>query len=370
MIFKISSVATLVMLTVSFGTVGQSMEIRKDSVYPYTFPILGQRAVDAGANMQLPSGLGINYVNSLMNIDVTDFSMWIGNDRNSDLNQFLAQQVNEETLNFIKSEAKVGGVNVRYDQYIFPFMNVYGLFSWVKGGTKVGLEPTWRDSTGEVALQLPYFESDVQFDAIAYGIGTTLAYGYQGYFISFDGNWSWTQTDLLKQDVGVVTASGRVGKNIQLKNGQAFAFYVGFMYRYFVTSEPNEGQIKLREALPALEGQVTNGMENKITSNKVTIEEIQAIPPADRTAEEREALRKAQAGNTALIPIHEKLIDNQDQIWGTQINYLIKKELLQPYTFQFGFNYQIDPQFMVRGEYGINGAQHFLLTGIQYRFGW
>ncbi len=370
MISKITSICTCFILTLSIASTAQTMELPKDSVYPYTFPIWGQRAVDAGANMQLPSGFGINYVNSLMNIDVVDFQMWIGDDRGSDLNMFLEEYVNEQTLNFNKSEAKVQGVNVRYDQYIFPFMNVYGLFSWVKGGTKVGLEPTWRDSTGEVALQLPYFESDVEFDAIAYGIGTTLSYGYEGFFISFDGNWSWTKTDLLKQDVGVVTASGRVGKNFRMINDQAFAFYVGLMYRDFVTSEPNTGTITLREALPQLEGQVVNGMDNKITSNKVTIAEIEDIPVADRTPEQREALRRAQTGNAVLIPIHDRLLENQDEIWGTQINYLIKKELLQPFTFQFGFNYQLNPQFMVRGEYGINGAQHFLLTGIQYRFGW
>ena len=255
--------------------------------------------------MPLPAGINLNYVNSLMSIKVVNFEMWTGDDRGSAINQFLAKNVNESTLNFSQAEATTNGINLRYDQNILPFLNVYGLFSWVKGSTFVGLQPTWRDSTGEVALKLTYFTSQVDFDAIAYGIGSTLSYGYKGYFISMDGNWSWTNSDLLTQDVGVLTLSGRLGKNWKLKREQAVAFYLGFMYRNFITDGPNQGSITLSEALPELEGRVLTGLDNKITSNKVIIDEVQAIPPANRTPEEKEKLRKAQAGNAVLVPLYD-----------------------------------------------------------------
>ncbi len=349
---------------------GQQQETPKDSVYPYTFPIWGQKVVDRGINMPLPAGFNINYVNSLMNIKVVDFELWIGDNRSSDLNQFLAKNLNENTLNFTRAEAKTNGVNFRYDQTIFPFLNVYGLFSYVKGSTFVGLQPTWRDSTGDVALKLPYFTSEVSFDALAYGLGTTLSYGYKGYFLSMDGNWSWTSSDLLTRDVGVLTLSGRLGKNWQLPREQAIAFYVGFMYRNFIADGPNQGSVTLREALPGVEGKILTTVDNKITSNKVTIDEIKAIPSGDRTPEEKEKLRKAQLGNAVLVPLYDRLDSNSEMIWNSPINYMIEKELEQPYTFQFGFNFQLNKKLMVRGEYGINGAQHFLLTGIQMRFGY
>lgn len=343
----------------------------QDSIpYPYKLPILGDKAFERGYKLQKPLGFSVYYVNSSLDLEISDFTLWLGDDRNSNSNQLLATYLNEETLNFTKATATVNGFSTRADAWILPFLNVYGLFSWVTGGTQVELQPTWYDNTGDtVVLQLPKFGSDVEFDAIGYGIGGTAVYGVNNWFASLDGNYSWTRTELLNRDVAIATASIRVGKQFEFKNKQRLAVYTGTMYRDFLADGPNEGKIKLNDALPEAEDRITKGLDDAISENQSIINEIEQIPRDDRTAVQKKQLYEARRNNLILVPIDNYFTENGDAIFNTLINYQIQKDLPQPWTFQFGFNYELNTNWMLRGEFGFSGDQRLILTGIQYRFG-
>ncbi len=126
--------------------------------YPYVFPIWGQKAQDRGMGdrLQLPFGISAMYVNSAMQVEVTDFSMTIGD--NPELNEILQNIVNTETLNFTSTVATVNGINLRGDVWVLPFLNVYGMCSQVTGGTTVSLQPTWTRDNGEI-IQLNQINS-------------------------------------------------------------------------------------------------------------------------------------------------------------------------------------------------------------------
>ncbi|WP_194768234.1 hypothetical protein [Tamlana sp. I1] len=335
----------------------KSLAQTQDSItFPYVLPIWGDKVAERGMadQLQLPFGLNLNYVNTFMDLEITEFGLSIdGHD--------LTNIVNVETLNFKQVSATTNGLNFRADAWILPFLNVYALVSTVSGGTNVSLQPTWKDLEGEIILQLPEFSSHVNFDAFSYGIGATTIFGWHGYFTSIDFNYSRTSTELLDNQIGYATLSGRFGHNFKLsKKNKDFTIapYLGVMYRDFVGARGSTGNIKFNEVFPDIDTKFNETVDSKIASNQDIIDN------PNTSASER---IKLQAQNQALQTIEDKV--NDSGVFTTEIDYNIKKDLVQTVTFQMGFNLQINKNWMFRGEYSLSDAQRFILTGLQYRFG-
>lgn len=331
-------------------------QVEDTTSFPYILPVWGDKVQERGMadQLQLPFGVNVNYVNSYMELEISQFELLVGG-------KDVSGVLNTETLNFTGVSATTNGVNFRADAWVLPFLNAYGLFSVVNGGTNVSLQPTWKDATGEVVLELPEFSSNVEFNALAYGIGATVVYGWNSYFSTIDANYSRTDTELLEDQVGYITLSGRMGYKIKLKDKNKDFFlapYVGFMYRDFVGARGSNGQINLNDVFPDLDETFNRKVDDKIAANEDLIND-----PETSTAEKI----KLQAQNQSIQTISEKV--NDSGIFTTEINYFIQKELIQTITFQFGFNLQLSKSLMLRGEYGVADSQRFLMTGFQYRFG-
>ncbi|MEP3388304.1 MAG: hypothetical protein ABJO02_08970 [Reichenbachiella sp.] len=331
----------------------------KDSTnYPYVLPIWADKVIERGMGdeMQLPFGLNVNYVNAFIDLEITEFELSFGG-------RDLTGIINSETLNFTSVTATTNGANFRADAWILPFMNVYGLFSKVRGSTGVSLQPTWYDSTGDIILQLPEFSSKVEFDAIAYGAGSTLIYGFDNYFMSTDFNFSRTETELLEDQVTYATFSTRVGRRFfpSKKNRHMFiAGYIGAMYRDFIGDDGNNGSIGLDEVFPDADATFNQRVDDRVAANEQTIADNGWGPLNPERI-------KLEAQNAALRTIQDGV--NDSGLFTASIDYFIRKEMIQAWTFQFGFNFQINKAWAVRGEYGVSDSQRFLMTGLQYRFG-
>ena len=65
-----------------------------------------------------------------------------------------------------------------------------------------------------------------------------------------------------------------------------------------------------------------------------------------------------------------KLVAAKDRIASSNaINYSIKKEIINNWSTQVGFNFEITKNWTYRAELGYREGQKFFMTGLQYRFG-
>jgi len=333
-----------------------STTVKKD--WPYALPIWGQKVTDRNIDLQLPFGLNVNYVYNQMTLELTEFSMNFFDGENLD------DIINPETLNFTETVATSNGVNVRADAWILPFWNVYGIYSKNQGSTKVSFQPQVIENnlgpngnlkeirTLEEAISVP----EVLFDATSFGIGSTLVYGWDDYFVNVDGNLTWSSSELLAETVTFFVGSGRIGRRIIFRNNMKLSVYIGAMYRDFVNKQINSGSL----GVPELDEAMSNAIDGLTAINDKQIALYESLPPTPGNVEKLEELyarevRLDEAGAR---------IENSDTI-----NYRINKELIESWSTQIGFNFELTDHYMFRAEYGYRAGQKFFMAGLQYRFG-
>jgi len=162
---------------------------------------------------------------------------------------------------------------------------------------------------------------------------------------------------LIKETVKFFVGSARVGRRIRFRNDMKLSFYIGAMYRNFVDRENNTGSL----GVPELDAAMTKAINGFISINQEQIDFWEGLP--EITPGRVEKLEELHARET-------KLNSAKDRVEGANaINYSIKKEIINNWSTQIGFNYEISQHFMFRGEVGYRAGQKFFMTGLQYRFG-
>ena len=327
--------------------------------YPYILPIWGQKVTDRNIDLQLPFGLNVNYVYNQMTLDLTHFSMNFYDGKNLD------DIINPESLNFTETVATAQGLNFRADAWLLPFLNVYGIFSQNKGSTKVSFQPQAVEynlgpngNYKEIrTLEEPIDLDPVTFTSTTGGIGATGVYGWSDYFVSVDGNVTWSSSDLLEETVTFFVGSARLGRRIKFNNDMKLAVYFGAMYRDFVNKENNTGSI----AVPELDAGMIKAVNTLKVINDEQIAFWEGLP--DVTPGKGDKLIELNKRN-------DKLVDSKSRIEKEDaINYSIRKEITNNWSTQVGFNLEITPNWMYRAELGYRAGQKFFMTGLQYRFG-
>lgn len=331
--------------------------VEKD--YPYVLPIWGQKVTDRNIDLQLPFGINVNYVYNQMTLDLTHFSMNFYDGKNLD------DIINPESLNFTETVATAQGLNVRADVWILPFLNIYGIYSRSLGSTQVSFQPQVVEydlGLNGNLKQIRTLEEPIKLDPVIFtsntgGIGATGVYGWDDYFVSVDGNLTWSVSDLLEETVTFFVGSARIGRRIEFNNDMKLAVYFGAMYRDFVNKGNNTGSINI----PELDQGMVKAIDALLEINQEQIDFWEALPSA--TPGKDEKLDELNKRNT-------RLVDSKDRVESSDaINYSIKKEITNNWSTQVGFNFEITKNIMYRAEVGYRAGQKFFMTGLQYRFG-
>jgi hypothetical protein len=172
-------------------------EEEEESSFP--LPFLGDKARQAGYDIPLPLGLGLNFIAITRPTAITRVQAGVNNGELEDL----------EFLGF-DALANVRTAMGRFDAWIFPFLNVYLLGGYI-----------WNTSQVTTTISLPDGEpttisSDGDLEGPTYGFGATAAGGYKWWFLSADYNITWSNLDELSEFIAKLYTvrtgwNGRIG---------------------------------------------------------------------------------------------------------------------------------------------------------------
>ncbi len=311
---------------------------KKDSTeYPYFFPILGKEAVQKGFDIPYPMGLMVNSFYGVQNMMIDNIAVGFSfPDREIPLTDI------SDFIEFEEVKATAYSVTVRPDIWVFPFLDVYGVFGKSYATTLVKL-------TSPITL-----ESTVHLEGFTSGVGLTGAFGIGKYFTVMDGNWVWTNMKQFKEPVRTSTFSLRYGRAFEFgkpENHSNVAFWVGAM-RMRLGSETH-GKMNFEDVF---DDQTAEKRDEVVAEYRAWYDDINPI---------REPV-KYKVATEVFNPIFDK-IEAADG--SSEVEYKLDKKPVSEWNMLIGAQYQINKSWQFRTEAGILGDRTSLLLSLNYRFG-
>jgi len=226
----------------------QKPDTKKETVEPVTYklPIWGQKAREMGYDLPLPFGAGANLVLMDQGLDIRNVKIGIGD-----------PIFEIEDFGLSDARAHDTAITVRLDMWLLPFANIYGIFGSINGQSELDLDINKIASNIPIPGLPPIFEPgktvdlNIDYNGTTYGGGMTLAGGYKDFFASVDGNYTYSDIDLVDGDIKTWTISPRLGLLVDSPEVKgSLAFWVGAMYMKYKQTVTDD--INLREFDPRL----------------------------------------------------------------------------------------------------------------------
>ncbi len=345
--------------------VGSKNESLKDSIekkgYPYALPIWGKKAAAKGYQLPYSAGISVNYFWQESSLIIDNLMVGFNNGEMHNL---------DEIIRFDDAKATASSINIRPDIWVFPFLNVYGVFAKAKTSTAINAG-VWLPDFDSTWSQVGSISTTAKFDATALGFGVTPTFGLGGFWIALDMNFVWTDVSALDKPVFTFVFDPRFGKTYQFKNpNMNIAAWVG-AFRVNFTSN-TMGSINLSEVLP------TSELQSKVDQGFVKVGETSqqvtawwdGLTPVEQknpvNVSKYEAANKALGKASDVLTAADAALNDGNS---ATVQYSLEKSLKNKWNFVIGTQFQINRHFMLRAEYGFLGTRNQFIGGVQYRFG-
>jgi hypothetical protein len=148
----------------------------KKSDYPYSLPIWGAKATRAGYNLPYSAGLSVQYFGQKSDLIIENLKVGFNGGPMYDL---------DGLVRFDKAFSTASAITVRPDVWVFPFLDVYGIFGKAQASTDVGFGVWIADSSGK-DQEILSAESTVEFKSSTFGLGVTPTIGIGGGFLAYE----------------------------------------------------------------------------------------------------------------------------------------------------------------------------------------
>ncbi len=200
-------------------------------------PFLAQEVIDRGYDLPLPYGLSLIYSKVDQEQYITDLNVGI-NGRPIEPFEFVT---------FDEAYSKSDSVQLKFDAWLFPFMNIFGMFGKVEGEAPLEisldgngmLDHLGRDCTKpgpkplcnllqDKTFNLPTITPD--FSGETYGVGTILAAGWDDWFVTLPLTLTYADMEGKYTEGISTTVTPRVGHLFSLDNAGNLALYAGGNY--------------------------------------------------------------------------------------------------------------------------------------------
>lgn len=308
----------------------------KQVKYDNVFPIWGQKVYKKGFDIPYPTGIMVNYMYIHQGLIIDDLKLGLKTDDHD------IPLTEIDFVEFGDNLSEASTVMFRPDIWVFPFLNVYGVFGFGNTHTEVNLE---------FPVEL---KSVVDQQVRTSGFGFTAAGGVGPVWLAIDGNLTYTKPELLEEAVKVTTFGVRLGTKFVFNNKpyRNISFWIGAMKASLGSN--TVGELKLKDALPP---EVFERADEIVEDYYNWYNSLDPTSPIDAA--------KIKKADEVLTPIIER-IDAADG--DAIIRYGMNKSVKQEWNGILGFQYQYNKGWILRAEGGIIGDRKSILVSLNYRF--
>jgi hypothetical protein len=333
----------------------------KKSVYPYALPIWGDKATKRGYDLPYSAGLSMQYFGQRSDIVIENLQVGFNGGTMHDL---------DGIVRFDKAKSSSDGISLRPDIWLYPFLNVYGIFGVSAASTDVGYGIWLPDSSGR-EQQVLHLSTKVDFTAATLGFGLTPTIGVGGGWLALDMNFTWTDVPQLSKPAQSFVFDPRMGKSFKLRRPDENINIWAGGFRLAINTGTT-GSIPLSDALPIDQWQSSVDQAQAEVARRnaevdtwwASLTQAQQAQPAN--------IAKYQASKAALARAGT-FLQNADQAvahaGSSTVDYSIDKHPADMWNLIVGGQYQMSKSWMVRLEVGFLTSRTHVISGVQYRFG-
>jgi hypothetical protein len=220
---------------IGFTTVDEQGEAAP-RIWDHKLPFFAQQVIDKGYDLPLPYGIGLTYAHV---------------DQEQVLDNLLVgiNGADKEAFPFVSfdnASSVSDSASLKADAWLFPFLNVFGMLGRVDGEAPLDvlidgngmLDQLQIDCTsrpvnplcGILEDQTFLLPINAQFRGTTYGLGMTLAAGWNGWFVTLPINITYADMDGKDTDGLVKTVTPRFGKVFNLGRKGNLALFAGGNY--------------------------------------------------------------------------------------------------------------------------------------------
>ena len=345
--------------------VGKSNQAYLDSlkhyIYPYALPIWGDKATKRGYDLPYSAGLSMQYFGQRSDLIIENLNVGFNGGTMHDL---------DGIVRFDKAKSSSDGVSLRPDIWLYPFLNIYGIFGVSAASTDVGYGIWLPDSSGQ-EQEILHLNTKVDFTAATLGFGITPTLGVGGGWLALDMNFTWTDVPQLNKPAQAFVFDPRMGKSFKLRRpDENINVWVGGFR--FAINTGTTGSIPLSDALPIdqWQGSIDQAQTEVARRNADIDAWWNSLTPPQQANPVN--IAKYQASKAALSRAGA-FLENADQAvahaGSSTVDYSIDKRPADLWNFLVGGQYQLNKSWMFRLEVGFLTSRTQLISGVQYRFG-
>ena len=316
-----------------------STQIGKE--YPYILPFLGKQAYAKGYQIQKPFGAMVGYIYNQQGIELKNFELaFEGPD--GILGEYTSL---DGILDFGPSEGKIQTVNVRIDAWLLPFLSVGGYYGRISGEQSISFKLFGGDKL---------IESVTDIDGTYYGFNLLGIVPAGPVNVALDYSWSWTTNERLDNPVMVEVGGARIIRAINLnKKNRFIGVWIGAQLQKL--DNETSGNIGFDEALGITDEdkQYLDNQWESFSNNEV--------PNGD--GQYWDDLNVIEKG------IYTATYELVSGVADSTVYYKFNKELQYNWNMLLGFNYQHNPDWQFRAEWGFLKSKQQVMLGLNYRFG-
>lgn len=298
----------------------------KKTPYEWRLPILGSQVRRKGFDIPYPNGIMINYVMANQDVTLENLAVGLSPDELTDVSSIAR---------FESISPHINVINLRYDFWLLPFLNLYALGGYV-------------DSKSDIKLALPFaaeFTSNGKGPSVGWGVA--VAGGLGPLFVSSNYNMVWTYLPQLESPALAKVFDIRLGHTFQFRKYPQSNLSIMLGAQYQKLSPESKGQVDL-STLTGMTPEKKEEALGQLDDWYYDLPESQQ----DRLSD----FHGAMSG----------WLSNEE---GTILHYSFNKKLYYPWSATAGLNYQINKRYILMVMYTFLGSRDQLVVSLNYRFG-
>jgi len=206
-------------------------------IWDHKLPFLAQSVIDKGYDLPLPYGIGFTFADVDQEQLLTELQVGING----------REVMPFDFVSFDKVRSLSNSYSLKADAWILPFMNVFVMLGKLDGSAPIDISLDGNgildhldiSCTGfppnplctlleDKTFELPHFSSN--FKGTTYGIGTTLAAGWKGWFVAVPINATYADMEGSQTDGFSYTVTPRFGKTLKLGRNGNLSLFAGGNY--------------------------------------------------------------------------------------------------------------------------------------------